>query len=137
MNWKLILTLSIFGLAMAIATISLIPSNIEPVFWLIIFLICAYIIAKRVERGHFWHGFLVSIVNSVWITTAHASMFDTYTANHPEMLKMGANMPMSDNPRLAMILMGPVFGVIFGLILGLFSFVAAKIMKKKPTTTAP
>lgn len=130
MNWKLIFTLSLFGAAMALATISLIPGNIEPLFWLIIFIICAYIIARKGVRNPFLHGFLVSIINSIWITTVHAAMFDTYTANHPEMLKMGTNMPMADNPRMAMIVMGPVFGVIFGLILGLFSFVAAKIMRK-------
>ena len=69
MNWKLILLLSLFGLAMGIATVFFIPSNIEPVFWCIIFLICAWIIAKR-ARGHFFlHGLLVSIVNSVWIVS--------------------------------------------------------------------
>ena len=131
MNWKLILQLSLFGLAMAVATISLIPQNAEPIFWLIIFIICAYIIAKKSVKNPFLHGFLVSIVNSVWITAAHAIMFDSYTANHPDMLKMGANMPMADHPQMAMIVMGPVFGVIFGLILGLFSFVASKVIKKK------
>jgi uncharacterized membrane protein len=33
MNWKLIFLLSLFGLAMAIATVFVIPSNIEPLFW--------------------------------------------------------------------------------------------------------
>jgi hypothetical protein len=32
MDWKLILGLSLFGLAMAIATVFVIPSSIEPVF---------------------------------------------------------------------------------------------------------
>jgi hypothetical protein len=31
MNWKLIIQLSMFGLAMGIATVFVIPSNIEPV----------------------------------------------------------------------------------------------------------
>ncbi len=39
MNWKLILQLSMFGLAMSVATVYLIPSKIEPAFWLPIFLI--------------------------------------------------------------------------------------------------
>jgi hypothetical protein len=47
MNWKLIFQLSLFGLAMGIATVFVIPSNIEPAFWLVIFLICAYLIAKQ------------------------------------------------------------------------------------------
>jgi len=47
MNWKLILQLSLFGLAMAFATVFVVPSNIEPLLWLPIFVICAYLIAKR------------------------------------------------------------------------------------------
>ena len=35
-DWKLISRLSLFGLAMAIATVFAIPSNIEPAFWLVI-----------------------------------------------------------------------------------------------------
>jgi hypothetical protein len=36
MDWKLIFGLSLFGLAMAIATVFIVPSNIEPAFWLVI-----------------------------------------------------------------------------------------------------
>jgi hypothetical protein len=46
MDWKLILQLSLFGLAMAIATVFVIPPTVEPAFRLVIFLICAYAIAK-------------------------------------------------------------------------------------------
>ncbi len=130
MNWKLILLLSLFGAAMALATVSLIPMSVEPILWLVIFLLSAYIIAKKRVAKPFLHGLLVSIVNSIWITAAHASMFDTYTANHPDMLKMGSNMPMSDMPRVAMIVMGPVIGAISGLVLGLFSLIASKLMNK-------
>ena len=61
MNWKLIFQLSLFGLAMGIATVFVIPSKIEPAFWLAIFLICAYVIAKRCAAGHFLHGLLLWI----------------------------------------------------------------------------
>jgi len=71
MNTKLIFQLSLFGLAMAIATVFWIPSNIEPIFWVVIFIICAYLIAKKSTGKYFLHGLLVSIVNSVWITAAH------------------------------------------------------------------
>jgi hypothetical protein len=129
MNWKLIFTLSLFGLVMALATVSLIPSKIEPAFWLVIFLICAYFIAKRAPSKYFLHGFLVSIVNSVWITLAHIMNYDTYIANHAEEVKMSAEMHM-ETSRASMAMMGPLFGIVFGLILGLFSFIASKLVKK-------
>jgi hypothetical protein len=127
MNWKLIFQLSLFGLVMAFATVFWIPTSIEPAFWLIIFIVCAYLIAKRSPGKLFLHGLLVSLVNCVWITTVHVLFYDAYVANHPEMATMNAMMP--DHPRLMMVLMGPVFGVLSGLVLGLFSFVAGKILR--------
>ena len=131
MNWKLIFYLSLYGLVMALATISWIPFKFEPVFWLIIFLICAYLIAKKCSGLYFWNGFMVSIVNSIWITAAHVLFYSTYMANHPEMAGMNANMPLQDAPRLMMSIMGPVFGAASGIVLGLFSWIASRFIGKK------
>jgi hypothetical protein len=59
MDWKLIFQLSLLGLAMGIATVFFIPPNVEPVVWLIIFLVCAYIIARRRPTGRLAHGLLL------------------------------------------------------------------------------
>lgn len=131
MNWKLILQLSFFGLAMAIATVFVIPSNIEPIFWLAIFIICAYLIAKNCTEKYFLTGLFVSLLNAVWITTAHIVLFDTYIANHAQEAAMISKMPIPDSPKLMMLMTGPVIGIISGLILGLFAFIASKIMTKK------
>jgi hypothetical protein len=69
MDWKLIFQLLLFGLAMGIATVFRIPPTVEPVVWLIIFLVCAYIIARRRPTGRFAHGLLLGLANSVWIKT--------------------------------------------------------------------
>jgi len=50
MSWRLILTLSLFGLGMGIATVAFIPSNTEPLFWLAIFVMCAYLIARNASH---------------------------------------------------------------------------------------
>jgi len=132
MNWKLIFQLSIFGLIMAVATVSLIPEKIEPVFWLLIFIFCAWVIAKACPGKYFLHGFLVSLVNCVWIVALHVAFYRSYMANHPSMAAMNANMPawLATHPRKAMVIMGPVFGVLSGIILGLFSLIASKIVTK-------
>jgi uncharacterized membrane protein len=132
MNWKLIFQLSVFGLIMAFATVFLIPESFEFVFWIAIFIFCAYVIAQRVRSKYFLHGFFVSLVNCVWITAAHVIFYSTYIANHPNTAKMAAQHPiLPTHPRLAMLIMGPIFGIIFGLILGLFSFIASLIVRKK------
>jgi hypothetical protein len=134
MNWKLLFRLSLFGLAMALATVTLIPTKIEPVFWLAIFIACAWFIAKNADRQYFWHGFVLSLINCVYITAAHVIFFHTYIGNHPEMLNMNDNLPLHNHPRILMLIMGPLFGAAFGLIQGLFSFIASKLVKKQATS---
>jgi hypothetical protein len=131
LNLDLILKLSLFGLVMAIATVFVVPSTIEPLFWLVIFVACAILIARSGVPKPFVHGFLVSLANCVWITTAHIVFVSTYLANHPDEAAMLAKMPSPDSPRLMMAMTGPLFGVAFGLVLGLFAFIASKFVKAK------
>jgi hypothetical protein len=131
MNWKFIFILSLFGLAMAVATVFFIPSTIEPIFWLVIFVICAYLIARNCSGKFFLHGFLVSLVNCVWITASHIIFFSIYIANHPKEAAMISKMPSPGSPRLMMLITGPVVGIVSGLILGLFAFFASKVFKVK------
>ena len=139
MNWKLIGLLSLFGLAMGIATVFVIPSNFEPLCWLVIFLFCAYIIAKNSPGKHFLHGLFVGLANSVWITAAHVLLFDRYLVGHAREAAMMNSMPMRGSPKLMMGVVGPVVGLISGIILGLFAFVAGKLVKpsRGGITTAP
>jgi hypothetical protein len=125
MNWKLIFGLSLFGLAMAIATVFVIPSSIEPIFWLVIFIICAVIIARQVPSRHFLHGLMVGIVNSIWVTGAHILLFDAYIAHHAKEAAMMQNSPMP--PPVMMAVVGPLVGVVSGLVLGLFAWIAGKL----------
>ena len=127
MNWKLIFALSLFGLAMAVASLFGL-GMLEPLLWLVIFIIYAWVIATRASGKYFLHGFLVSVVNSIWITAIHAAFFTTYLKNNPQMVQ-GA--PAGMNPRVLMIVMGPIVGALFGLVAGLFAFVASKIVRKR------
>lgn len=129
MNWKLIFLLSLFGLAMGIATVYWIPSYLEPYFWLVIFIICAYLIARYCSKKYFLHGLSVSLVNSIWITATHVLLFNTYILYHTDEAEMITKMPLPTHPRIMMLFMGPVIGFISGIILGIFSLIASKIWK--------
>ena len=133
MNYKLIVALSMFGLAMGIATVFVVPSNVEPLFWLVIFVICAVIIARAQVPRPFLHGLGVSIVNSVWITAAHIIFYDTYIASHAQETQMlaGSSLP----GRVMMLITGPIIGVLSGLLLGLFALIASKLIKPRPAPT--
>ena len=129
MNWKLILQLSMFGLAMGLATVFFIPSNLEPAFWLPIFVFCALIIARGTSGKAFEHGVFLGFANSVWITAAHVLFFDRYIAAHVREAAMMQIMPMPDAPRLMMALSGPVIGVVSGIVIGVFAFIASRFVK--------
>jgi len=137
MNWKLIFQLSLFGLAMGIATVFVIPSKIEPAFWLVIFLICAYLIAKSGSGKLFLHGLLLGLANSVWITTAHVLLFDSYVARHAQEAAMMQNPSVPLSPRAMMALVGPIIGLISGVVLGLFALAAGKLVKSQVPSSNP
>jgi len=126
MNWKLILTLSLFGLAMAVSSLFGL-GFFEFVIWLAIFVLYAVIIAKRAPGKYFLHGFLVSVVNSVWVTAIHAAFFSTYVRNNPQMVQ---GTPPGMNPRIIMIVAGPIVGAVMGVVAGLFAFIASKFVKR-------
>lgn len=127
MSWKLIFGLSLFGLAMAFATVYVVPPNIEPWCWLGIFVVSAFIIAKRAPKRYFLHGLLVSLVNCLWITGAHYALYDAYAAHHAQEIAMSAR--MSTMPaRTMMLAMGPVIGVVSGIVLGTLSWVISKFV---------
>jgi hypothetical protein len=139
MNWKLIFVLSLFGLGMAFATVFWIPTKVEPGLWLVIFVICARLISKFAFSKYFLHGFLLGLVNCVWITAVHFFFFTSYLANRPEMAEMNTGMPGSlpNHPRLVMVLVAPIIGAASGLILGLFAFLATKINRKPAAIGIP
>jgi hypothetical protein len=136
MNWKIIFLLSLFGLAMGIATVFVIPSKIEPLFWLVIFVISAFVIARATSSRHFLHGLLVGIVNSVWITGAHILFVNQYLANHAKEAAMMQNMPRPDSPRLMMAMVSPIAGLVSGAVIGILAFIASKLRKPRVSATA-
>jgi hypothetical protein len=129
MNWKLILQLSLFGLAMGIATVFWISSTIEPFFWLVVLGISAWQLAARAGGRYFQHGVLVGLANSVWVTSAHVGFFSAYIARHPREAEMSAAM---GSPRLMMALFGPVIGILSGCIIGAVAVLVARSVRPQP-----
>ena len=137
MNWKLICQLSLFGLIMAFGTISLIPEKTEFIYWLVIFVFCAFVIARQCASKQFWHGFWLSMVNSVWIIIAHGWFFSSYMAHHADMTTTNPMMnPFPSHPRVVMLIFSPIFGAVFGLIQGLFAYIVSRFVKPINTPTA-
>ena len=130
MNWKLILQLSLFGLAMGVATVFVIPSTIEPIFWLFIWVLCAYLIARGTRDLRFLHGLLVGLVNSVWIIAAHVLLYDAYAARHAKEVAMMQSISGAVPQRLLVALLGIPAGLVSGIVIGLFALLAGKLVSQ-------
>ena len=131
MNWKLVFQLSLFGLAMALGTVFLIPSSVEPLCWLVIFLLCAVLVARSCGQKLFLHGLAIGIANSAWVTVAHILFFNQYIAAHTKEAAMMKSMPMPDSPRLMMALTGPVVGIVSGVVIGILCMLAGRLVRPR------
>jgi len=134
MNWKTVVELSLFGLLIGIGTVFVIPSTVEPLLWIVVFVASAYVIARRCPGREFVHGLLVGIANSVWVTAAHVVFFHQYLANHPQEAAMMSSMPLPDSPRLMMSMVGPLIGIVSGALIGLLALLARKLLGGRPAT---
>src|SRR5262245_18885648 len=134
MNWKTVVELSLFGLLIGIGTVFVIPSTVEPLLWIVVFVASAYVIARRCPWHEFVHGLLVGIANSVWVTASHVVFFHRYLANHPQEAAMMSSMPAPDSPRLMMAMVGPLIGIVSGALIGLLALLARKLLGSRPAT---
>lgn len=108
--------------------------DVEPLFWLAIFVFCAVVIARKAPGKPFLHGLLLGLLNSVWVTGAHLVFFDSYLARHAKEAAMAANSPLP--PRAMMAITGPVIGLVSGAVLGLFGVIATKLLKRNEPAIA-
>ncbi|MBI3509252.1 MAG: hypothetical protein HY064_01210 [Bacteroidetes bacterium] len=130
MNWKLIFLLSLIGLAMAFATVFVLPGKYELFVWIAIIAFNVTVIVKKCSGKYFMHGLVVSLANCVWVTPAHILFYAQYMKLNPEMLAMNAHMPLPTHPRLMMLIMGPIIGIAFGIIQGGIAWGVSKLVKK-------
>lgn len=137
-NWKLVLLLSMFGLAMAIGSVFVIPPNIETPLWPVIFILIAILVARRAPGRYFLHGFFVGLMNWVWVAAAHLVLYDTYAARHTKDIAAMLSLPMPSLPPWAVLIVRafrargiPIPGA-SGLVIGLFSWIASKVAAPKP-----
>jgi hypothetical protein len=136
MNKKLIFILSLFGLFMGFATIYLVPAIFVRLFWLVVFIVFPYFIAKYCSRKYFLNGLLLGLLNAAWITAAHILFLNTFMVNHPHEAELASNIATlfkipTGSIMVIILARGAIVGLVSGLVLGLFAFIVSRIMKKK------
>jgi hypothetical protein len=117
---------------MGIGTVFLIPWNVEPFCWLVIFPICAYLIARSMTSYRFLTGVAVGVVNSIWITASHLIFFDRYVhhlGGAAGILTGTSTQVVVPPPLIATLVGGPIIGLISGAIIGLLALLAGRFVR--------
>jgi hypothetical protein len=127
MSWRLVFGLSCFGLVMALATVfARMEPRVEQLAWIGIFLASAIVIAKKASGKFFLHGFLVSVVDSLWVTGAHLALFDR--AGHAGLFATPIPIGAIGSAQTTMALVGPVAGIVCGVGLGFLAWAASTLL---------
>ena len=129
MNWKLIVSLSGFGLAMGIASVLGFTRGVEGVLWLIIGLVCAVWIARTTLAKQFLHGFMVGLIGGAIAPLIQVIFFSAYLSNNPETTEQFAQVPVGLSVRSFILVMTPIIGILSGVVLGLLAWAVSKIIK--------
>jgi hypothetical protein len=128
MNWKLILSLSGFGLVMGILSLFGLLSGIEGWVWLAIGVFCAGWMGTQLAERRFLHGFLVGLIGGGVAPVIQTIFFSTYVANNPEFTQAAAQLPPGFPLRLVAVIAIPIGGLLSGVVLGLLTMLAGKLL---------
>lgn len=129
MNWGLVLRLSPLGLAMGLGTLFATPASIEPACRLITSLLCAYFVARHCNDEWFLNGFVIGIVNSIWVTSVHILFFVQYMSGHDSETELVRAIPPPHFPRLMLVATGAAIGILTGILIGVLSSLAARLRR--------
>lgn len=136
MNFGLVLMLSLFGVAIGLASaFGFVPPGIETLLWIVVAIVCAVVIAKQTGRP-FLHGFLTGLFAGVIATLIQATLFGQYLAHHPKAADSFKALPSNLSPRLLVAVMSPIVGLVDGIVLGCLAWLAGKTLARKRSAPA-
>ncbi len=131
MNWRLVISISLLGLLLAVATIYFAPSETELILWMLLFLVSAFLVARYVDENIFLHGLFTGIFIFVWITLADSFLFGKYYLNHRGEVEAISNLGMTSSVHSTLVILGPAAGLVVGSIIGVLALALSPFVKPK------
>jgi hypothetical protein len=129
MNWRLILSLSQFGVAMGVASVLGLAQGYGGILWSLIGIFCAIWIARKLRTRHFVHGLLTGAIGGGIAPLIQVPFFSTYLTNNPRAVADLKQLPAGLSVQTFFLILILVIAVLSGLALGLLSWAAGKIIK--------
>lgn len=131
MNWKVILSLSLFGVLMGIlSTLGLTQGYIEIILWLVIAIISALVIERTSQNLLVTQGFLVGFFASLLKGIYTAIFHTTYFLNNPGVQEQFDQITADLPDQFYLIIVSVFAGLIYGLFIGLVVYLTRKTKKR-------
>jgi hypothetical protein len=129
-QWRLILFLSLFGVAMGAFSVMGFTGGAEPFLWPIIAIFCAIVIGTKTNRT-FANGLFTGLLVGGIAPLIQAVFFHTYISNNAAAAAQLKQLPPGLSPRLIFFIQVPLIGLISGMVLGLLSWIVGKVVARK------
>jgi hypothetical protein len=130
LDWRLVLSLSLFGPAMGLASILGWTGSLEGPLWAVIALLAAFAISREAPGRHFLHGLLTGAIGGTSAPLLQSLMFKAYLDNNPALAADFGRMQIGMDPRLFVLALAPMIGIVSGLVLGLLTLLAGRVIPR-------
>jgi hypothetical protein len=132
MNFRLVLTLSLVGVLIALGTtFGLLHAGVEKFAWLAACVLLAVVVAMRAPGRPFLHGLFAGLLAGVLCQIVQAILFDRYLAQNPTVADSFKRLPPGLSPQVLLLVSSPVTGAIYGVVIGLLAWLVARVAKRR------
>lgn len=139
MKWRDILALSSMWWATCAFTAQGWTPGLDWLLWLLVGLLCASVMGRRLTQRHFLHGFLVGLIGGLGLGLALSMpLFRPYIGSErdaPWQQRLAGQLELSPPVFFAILMF--VCSLFSGLTLGLATSLAGRFMQRKPMVQAP
>lgn len=131
MNWKIVLTLSLFGVLMGVlSTLGFTHGYIEIVLWLVIAIISALVIERSSQNLLVTQGFIVGFLASLLKGIYTAIFSTTYFLNNPGVQEQFDQITADLPDEFYLIIVSVLVGLVYGLFVGFVVYLTRKTKTK-------
>jgi len=135
LEWKTILSLSLFGPVMGLFTLFGVPPfNAEGYVWLVISVVSAVTIANRIGPGAFINGVATGFLQGATSKLVQGIFSGTYAAHNPGLMEKLTDVPEGMEFKYFVLMLVPFVGIGSALVLGLLTFLAGRLLRRENET---
>ncbi len=132
MNWSIILILALPALVMGVLSLRGYTQGIEVYLWILLALFNILVVLKNQPAHPFMHLLLIGLFWGIINAITQSMNFDLYLANNLRAAASFSKLPPTINPRLIVLIIGPLSGLGAGIAMSAFAFILKKTLPFLP-----